>query len=306
VPVARKPARHSDGRFLIVWAILLAAVVVGGAASNSLSLGQWLALMLFVYFGPLKVATLISLTAEERRRWTWRRLLAFVLWIGLQPRPFLRGYTPSGTDPKPTWGGFLLNLLTGIVLSCTAIWLLPSGTPLLVRAWICLIGLAFARLFAGFDLWALVFRLMGFPVEKVFVNPLAATSLGDFWGRRWNRIMSGMLRDLLFTPLARHVGVIVAAVAVFLYSGVVHEFVSVVAQSGYGRPTLYFLIQGLGFFMERTRYGRRYLVGRPIVGRCWTALVVIGPVALVVPPEFLHEVIVPVLREGGVQGTAPG
>jgi hypothetical protein len=258
--------------------------------------------MLFVYFGPLKIAALISLTAEERRRWTWRRLLAFFLWIGLQPRPFLRGYTPSGAEPRPTWSGFLLNLLTGIVLSGTAIWLLPLGTPLLVRAWICLIGLAFARLFAGFDLWALVFRLMGFPVEKVFVNPLAATSLGDFWGRRWNRIMSGLLRDLLFTPLARHVGVIVAAGAVFLYSGVVHEFVSVVAQSGYGRPTLYFLIQGAGFFSERTRFGRCCLVGRPVLGRCWTALVVIGPIGLVVPPEFLNAVIVPILDGAKAEG----
>jgi alginate O-acetyltransferase complex protein AlgI len=165
-----------------------------------------------------------------------------------------------------------------------------------------LIGLAFARLFAGFDLWALVFRLMGFPVEKVFVNPLAATSLGDFWGRRWNRIMSGLLRDLLFTPLARHVGVIVAAAAVFLYSGVVHEFVSVVAQSGYGRPTLYFLIQGAGFFSERTRFGRRCLVGRPVIGRCWTALVVIGPIGLVVPPEFLNQVIVPILDGAKAEG----
>jgi hypothetical protein len=32
------------------------------------------------------------------------------------------------------------------------------------------------------------------------------------------------------------------------------------------------------------------------------ALVVVGPVALVVPPAFLVEVIVPVLREAGVPG----
>src|SRR5262249_27554664 len=190
------------------------------------------------------------------RRWTWRRLLAFFVWVGLQPRPFLPASSPPGGEPRPTWRGFLLNLLTGAVLLWGVVWLLPSGAPLLVRAWAGLVGLAFLRLFATFAFWALVFRRLGFPVEKPFVNPAAATSLRDFWGRRWNRIMSGMLRDLLFTPLARHVGVVAATVAVFVYSGVLHEFVSVLARGGYGRPTLYFLIQGAGFLAEGTRFGR--------------------------------------------------
>ena len=86
----------------------------------------------------------------------------------------------------------------------------------------------------------------------------------------------------------------------------VHEFVSVLAQTGYGRPTLYFPIQGAGFLIEGTRLGRRVLVGRPVVGRCWTALVVIGPVALVAPPVFLYDVIVPILREMKVPGLIEG
>ncbi len=301
-PVTFPLARRSDARFLLVWALLVAGLVIGAVANAVLTRGQWLALMVVVYFSLFKIAALIALTTEERRQWTWRRLLAFFIWIGLQPRPFLRSYSPSADQPRPTWRGFVLNLATGIVLLVGVRWLLPAGTPLLVRAWVGLIGLAFARLFAAFDFWALIFRLLGFPVDKVFVNPLAASSLRDFWGRRWNRIMSGMLRDLLFIPLARRVGVIAATVVVFLYSGVVHEFVSVLAQAGYGRPTLYFLIQGAGFLLEGTRFGRRFLVGRPVVGRCWTALVVIGPVSLVVPPVFLYEVIVPILREGGVRG----
>jgi hypothetical protein len=301
-PVAAKPARRSDARFLVVWAILVGGLVVAGAASTVLPRGQWFALLMFLYFGPYKVAALIGLGGEERRRLRGRRLLAFFVWVGLQPRPFLPAYSPPGGGPRPSWRGFLLNLLTGAVLLWGVAWLLPPGTALLARAWAGLVGLAFLRLFATFDFWALIFRLLGFAVEKPFVNPAAATSLRDFWGRRWNRIMSGMLRDLLFTPLARHVGVVAATVAVFVYSGVLHEFVSVLARGGYGRPTLYFLIQGAGFLVEGTHFGRRFLVGSPLRGRCWTALVVVGPVALVVPPAFLVEVIVPVLREAGVPG----
>ncbi len=302
--VATKPARRRDRRFLLVWAILLGGLVVAGATSNVLSRGQWFALLMFLYFVPYKLAALIGLGREERRRLTWRRLIAFFIWVGLQPRPFLRSYSPPQDQPRPTWAGLLLNLLSGAVLLWGVAWLLPAGTPLLVRAWTGLVGLALVRLFATFDFWALVFRRLGFPVDKVFVNPLAATSLRDFWGRRWNRIMSGMMRDLLFTPLARRVGVVAAALAVFLYSGVVHEFVSVLGQSGYGGPTLYFLIQAAGFLVEGTRFGQRFLVGSPRVGRCWTALVVIGPLALVVPPAFLYDVIVPLLREAGVPGLA--
>lgn len=300
-PAAAKPARRSDARFLLVWAILVGALAVAGAASTVLSRGQWCALFMALYFGPYKVAALIGLGTEERRRLRGLRLLAFFVWVGLQPRPFLPGYSPPAAAPRPTWRSFLLNLLTGAAL-VWGVGLLPAGVPLLVRAWVALVGLAFVRLFAAFDLWALVFRRLGFPVEKPWDNPAAATSLRDFWGRRWNRIMSGMLRDLLFTPLARHVGVVAASAAVFLYSGVLHEFVSVLARGGYGGPTLYFLIQGAGFLLEGTRLGKRLLAGSPLLGRCWTALVVLGPVALVVPPAFLLEVIVPLLREAGVRG----
>jgi hypothetical protein len=301
-PISTKTARRSDARFLVVWVILIGGLVLGGVMHDVLSQGQWFALMMFTYFGPYKIAALISLSKAEREQFTWGRLIAFFIWIGMQPRPFLPSYSPSGREPRPTWRGFLFNLLAGAVILWVAPLLFPSETPLLVRAWTGLIGLVFLRLLAVFDAWVLIFRHFGIPVEKAWVNPAAATSLRDFWGRRWNRIMSGMMRDLLFIPLARHVGITAATVAVFVYSGVLHEFVSVLARSGYGGPTVYFLIQGGGFLLEGTRFGQRFLVGNALVARCWTALVVIGPVALLVPPAFMVDPMVPILREAKVPG----
>jgi hypothetical protein len=301
LPVAQ-PARPSGARFLLIWAILVGGLVVGAATSGALSRGTWFALMAFVYLGPFKIAALLGLTGEERRQLTWRRLLAFFLWVGMQPRRFLPSYVLPPTEPRATWRGALINVLSGAVLLWGVPWLLPSSTPLLVRAWVGLVGFGLLRLFGGFDVLALIFYRLGFGVEKAWVNPAASTSLRDFWGRRWNRFMSGMLRDLLFTPLARHVGVVLAALTVFVYSGVVHEFVSVLARGGSGGPTLYFLIQGGAFLFEGTRFGRRYLVRSSRVGWCWTVLVVVGPVALVVPPAFLQDVIVPILSEMGVPG----
>jgi len=302
-PIASaKPSRPSDRRFLAIWAILVGGLVVGWALSDSLSAKGWFGLLMVIYFGPFKIATLIGLTRAERREWTSARLIAYFLWVGMQPRQFLPSYVPPRSPPLPTWRGCLLNAAAGAVFLWGVPLLFPEGTPLLLRAWTGLIGVALLRLFGSFDVLTLIFRRIGFPVEKAWVNPLAATSVRDFWGRRWNRIMSGLMRDLLFAPLSRRVGVFGASLAVFLYSGVLHEFLSVLARVAYGGPILYFLLQGAAFSVEGTRFGRRLLALSPLVGWCWTAVVVVGPVGLVLPPIFLYDAIVPTLRGMRVPG----
>jgi hypothetical protein len=66
LPVASRPARRSDARFLLVWTILVGGVVVLGATSTVLSQGQWFVLLMFIYVGPYKIAALIVLTSAER------------------------------------------------------------------------------------------------------------------------------------------------------------------------------------------------------------------------------------------------
>jgi hypothetical protein len=143
---------------------------------------------------------------------------------------------------------------------------------------------------------------MGFAVEKMWDCPIAATTLGDFWGQRWNRLVSGFLREVLFYPLARRVGPRAALFAVFLYSGFYHEFVSFMIQAGYGGPTLYFLVQFLGVMIENLRPVRRFLQKFTWLSRCWTFAVVVLPVGLVVQPAFVNEYLLPMLVEAGVAG----
>ena len=157
-------------------------------------------------------------------------------------------------------------------------------------------------LVARLDFWALVFRWLGFAVEKLWDCPVAATSLGDFWGRRWNRIVSGFLREVIFTPVARRAGARAALLAVFLYSGLYHEMVSFLAGSGYGGPMLYFLVQYLGVTAESSGPGRRVLRGRPWLGRAWTLAVVVAPVGLLLHRGFVEGYLVPMLAEAGVPG----
>src|SRR3712207_8481667 len=44
------------------------------------------------------------------------------------------------------------------------------------------------------------------------------------------------------------------------------------AGSGYGLPTIYFLIQAAGLFVERSVLGKRLGLARGLPGRAWTAL----------------------------------
>ena len=90
----------------------------------------------------------------------------------------------------------------------------------------------------------------------------------------------------------------------FLYSGLYHEMVSFLAGSGYGGPTLYFLVQYLGVAAERSGPGRRALRGRPWLGRAWTLAVVVAPLGLVLHRGFVEGYVVPMLSEAGRAGAA--
>src|SRR5262245_4844992 len=217
----------------------------------------------------------------------------------MQPQQFLVGQRTAADAPVPTVSGFLLNALAGAALLWLVPRFLPASTPRPARFWIALVGIGFL-LIARFDFYALIFRAMRFAVEKVWDCPIAATTLGDFWGRRWNRIVSGMVREVIFFPVARRAGAPAALLAVFLYSGLYHEIVSFLAGSGYGGPTLDFLVQYLGVAIENSRAARRWLRGHPWLGRAWTWTVVLLPVGLFLHPGLVEGYLVPMLAQAGV------
>ena len=88
-------------------------------------------------------------------------------------------------------------------------------------------------------------RLRGVPVLRLFDNPVAARSLGEFWGRRWNLAFSDVARERIFRPVAGRWGAGWGILATFAFSGLLHDLlISVPAGGGYGNTTLYFLLEG--------------------------------------------------------------
>ena len=88
----------------------------------------------------------------------------------------------------------------------------------------------------------------------------------------------------------------------FLYSGFYHEILTFMARSGYGGPSLYFLLQWLGVAIENSHKARRVLRGRVWLARAWTLAVVFLPVGLFLQPALVKEYLVPMLTAGGVPG----
>ncbi|XP_051135812.1 long-chain-alcohol O-fatty-acyltransferase-like [Andrographis paniculata] len=71
--------------------------------------------------------------------------------------------------------------------------------------------------------------VLGLDLEPQFDEPYLATSLQDFWGRRWNLMVSGILRPTVYFPVRRAVGGdrgrAAAFLATFLVSGLMHELI---------------------------------------------------------------------------------
>jgi alginate O-acetyltransferase complex protein AlgI len=303
-PPARpiRQATVSTSRLVIAWTVLLGGMVGYWCLRPWCAAFPWVDGSWVVLWVTSKIATLVCMPPDNRRRLGWGRFTAYLFWPGMQPGHFLPERTPADSRPAPTVSGMLINALTAVLL----LWILPALMPADWPRWLRIlsgtVGNFFLIPFALFDAWALLYRACGVGVEKLWHCPIAATSLSDFWGQRWNRLFSGMLREVLFLPLTRRFGGTVALFAVFVYSGLMHEGFSVAALSGYGLPMLYFLIQGLALWLEGRRPFRRLLQRRRWLGRLWTAAVVLGPVLLLFHAGCREQVIAPALAGRGVPG----
>jgi hypothetical protein len=75
-------------------------------------------------------------------------------------------------------------------------------------------------------LCALVAVVLRVKVKDGMKNPLfQASSPSDFWSRRWNLIVHGVLKRGVFKPVYKYSSKFVALLATFLASGLFHEFI---------------------------------------------------------------------------------
>ena len=86
----------------------------------------------------------------------------------------------------------------------------------------------------------------------------------------------------------------------FVASGLIHEAViSLPAGAGYGWPTAYFTLQGLGMSLERSRMGQRLGLRRGLPGWCFMLVCAAGPAFCLFHPPFVTRVAIPFMHAIG-------
>jgi predicted DCC family thiol-disulfide oxidoreductase YuxK len=274
------------------------------------------------------------------------RSLGYLLaWPGMDATNFLG--SGSARDPRAEFGdppncnsGFqnlgrvacasiLKILLGGLLLFVVA---RTAPNPLLA-GWIGMSGMILILHFGLFDLAAFVWRIGGVDARPIMNSPIKATSLSEFWGRRWNGAFNQLVLEVLFRPLTRWLGgrssspsrrlseaggrnarirsrqsstlhfqnaVGRATLAAFFVSGLIHELViSLPAGGGYGLPTAYFLLQAWGVVAQRSLVGKRFDLERGVRGWIFTMLIAVGPAFWLFHPPFVHNVILPFMKAIG-------
>ncbi|CAN5819700.1 hypothetical protein BH23PLA1_BH23PLA1_37840 [soil metagenome] len=294
--------RPAGAARLAAWALVVAAVAgVERLAAREPAGVRMLAIIAALLFA-MKAVVAVEAQATGGRRLGWWRWLGFAaLWPGMRPGPFARDARGPLPGSEELLGMALARLVAGTALVALArlSWA-GTGSRILATA-LLLPGLSLALHFGAFNLVAGAWRLAGIDCRPLFVAPLRSTSLGEFWGRRWNLAFSQMTAIAVYRPLVRRVGRRAALAASFLGSGLLHELaISVPVRAGYGLPLAYFALHGVLVMAE----GRLARAGHPIgraawVGRVWTLAWLLAPLPILFHRPFLAGAVWPLIAMPG-------
>jgi hypothetical protein len=263
-------------------------------------LPNWIFMWLFVtaMFAGCKWLTWRRAQTSGRPTNSARTLGYLFAWPGMDAKSFLTGqHTSTPKLAEWLWAGG--RLIAGLAL----VWLAAYETLIasdIANAWLAMFGLTLILHFGAFHLAALAWQRVGVPAKPLMQSPTTATSLADFWGARWNTAFNKLVYDLVFRPLARRTNATWAVLGVFAISGVIHELaISFPARGGYGLPFSYFILQGLGVLIERSKLGHSLGLGRGFRG--WLSMVIFTatPAYWLFHPTFIHNVILPMLQAIG-------
>lgn len=228
-----------------------------------------------------------------------RAFFFLFLWPGMDAQAFLFGKTSEDRPRLKDWGRACLKTALGGILFWMVPRLISTADPLLL-GWVAMVGLIFLLHFGGFELLSLFWQGRGIQAEPLMEAPVFSRSLSEFWGKRWNRGFRQLGHRFVFQPLRPSLGTAMAGFAVFLVSGLIHDLViAVPARGGYGLPTSYFIFQGLGVTLERSRWGKKVGLDRGIRGWLMMALWTAGPAYFLFPPPFVREIILPMMSALG-------
>jgi len=228
--------------------------------------------------------------------------LAFSLgWFGMRPNLFER-------FPSKPLDGVMLFVLKGVSRIGFGILLLiasvyiqndkylhkPYANIYFLYELVMLVGLSFILHFGILNLSTASWRFSGVDVKELFRSPYKATSLKEFWGKRWNMAFSEMTAMVIYKPLKIKYGIELAMITSFLVSGMLHEIaISFPVKMGYGLPFLYFVLHGLAMYAEGNVSLVKKITSHSIASHIWVFAWLILPMPLLFHHVFIVEVVEP-------------
>ncbi len=214
---------------------------------------------------------MVDVVAEADRPAAFRVALALLV---LDAREMRRA--PPALDPRLVGkaAGYLLLTLAGFGLAAFVAPRLGAAAALPVR-WLGGIVGFYGSLDAAEGALRACYRLAGVVARPMQDRPILSRSLGEFWGRRWNREVGGWLARWIYRPLSSRGRPALGVVAAFAWSGLFHA-VATYAALGL-EPALwmqgFFLVHGALALVERrlrvSRWpawaGRTWFVGTSVL-----------------------------------------
>ncbi|CAA7021097.1 unnamed protein product [Microthlaspi erraticum] len=157
----------------------------------------------------------------------------------------------------------------------------------------------------------LVFVFLGCDIEPHSNEPYLATSLQDFWGRRWNLMVPAILRPAVYTPIRRvcerklnsDLAMFLGYLTTFIVSGAIHELMCfyLTRELPTGEVTLFFVLNGVCTAAEvavKKKFAQRLWRMSPMVSRLLTVgFVVVTSGWLFFPPLIRKGVIERLAKE---------
>lgn len=297
--IARPVPRETSGRASawIAWAplVVLPVTVVLLREIQSAWLFMWT--FAFALFAACKWLTWYRACAVAGCPASVNSFAYLCGWVGMDAAAFLHVDPAVRRPALREWIFALAKTALGIVL----FWGVARHCERpLTAAWVGMVGIIFVLHFGTFHLLALAWRLHGFAATPLMRAPILAPSLSEFWNTRWNAAFHTLAKQLMFAPLVRVVGARGALFGTFVASGIVHDLIiSLPAGGGFGKPTLYFVLQGLGVLIERSRTGARLGLRAGWRARLFMVVVTAAPVGMLFHRPFIDNVMLPFMEVMG-------
>jgi len=282
---ARSAARPRVERPRAAWLAGALGIAFAHVATLDEPAGWRMLALVAVTFAAAK--TLVAASTHVRLTppaW-WRFALG---WVGMDPRPFAR------SRARADGAGGLARRGGACLLAGAALLALARVSPGPVAIVLAFVACSLLVHFGAFPLLAAAWRLRGVPAREPFAAPHRATSLREFWARRWNRPFSELTRLAVYAPLAGR-GRAFALLAGFAFSGLLHELaISLPVRAGYGLPTLYFLLHGVAVLLEE-RLERAGRAPTGLAARAWCAAWLLFPLPLLFHAPFRTALVAPLV-----------